>query len=132
VNFNTVDSGQIFLRFNFITGKGNNIYMDNIRFGYPVGMAERDDQQGQLRLYPNPVQGKLNLSISNVSTGNAQLTVRNMVGQELSRRNVQLNTSTENNFRFNVENLNIQDAGVYFLMLETEDSRIVKKFNYVK
>jgi len=132
VNFNTVDSGQIFLRFNFITGKGNNIYMDNIRFGYPVGMAERDDQQGQLRLYPNPVQGKLNLSISNVSTGNAQLTLRNMVGQELSRQNVQLNTSTENNFRFNVENLNIQDAGVYFLMLETEDSRIVKKFNYVK
>lgn len=132
VNFNTVDSGQIFLRFNFTSGNGNNVYIDNIRFGFPVGIEEEDHPKERLQLYPNPVQDHLNLAIRDVNTGNARLTVRNMVGQELSKRNIQLNNHKETNVKMSIQELNIQNEGVYILMLESEGSSIVKKFNYVK
>jgi len=67
------------------------------------------------RIFPNPVNSSLNISMSNVSAGAYELTVQNVVGQTVANKTVNVNGTFAT--QFDVSNLN---AGVYFLSIEND------------
>jgi hypothetical protein len=54
---------EIMVRFESINGGGNNLYLDDIRLSYKVGLDEADEAQA-LRAFPNPGSDRVRLSAS--------------------------------------------------------------------
>jgi murein DD-endopeptidase MepM/ murein hydrolase activator NlpD len=77
----------------------------------------------QTTVYPNPADNMLNIEVSDAENGRYQITLRNIVGQ------IVLSDKTDivnNTFQKNYSTSMLAD-GVYFLNLESDNSRIVKK-----
>ncbi len=106
-------------RFSFISGGGNNLYIDQINFyvGQPVGIDELNIVQ-DLVLYPNPTEGDINLKFFANQSADVVLFVQDLTGKVLKRHIVKASTG---------ENLVITDtndlsAGIYFLKVQSGNS----------
>lgn len=88
--------------------------------GYPVSTPTVDAQILEVTLYPNPARDWVNLEINKAVSSTSEVTVYNITGQQIIRRNF-----TDNqNISFNMEN---RVSGMYFVKLNLEGKEIVKK-----
>ena len=120
-------SNNVLFRFEFKSGGGNNIYIDDFRVdGTSVGIENNQNLQNNFTAFPNPViDGSLNVSfLLEEATPNASLYLSNIIGKEVkSVYNGALNTSPYQ-FEINTSGLS---AGVYFITLKTDEQNITKK-----
>ncbi len=107
------------------------IYYGLIPFVDFVGVADETQPVSYqiLRNYPNPFNPSTNIQFSVVNPGNVQLTVYNMLGQEITQlvnRNMEIGTYE---ITFNASSL---ASGVYFYRLQTTNQTITQKLLYLK
>jgi hypothetical protein len=77
-------------------------------------------KQFDMKLFPNPTQGKFTLSVENMTLQNAQVSIFNLLGQIVSIQYINGNSA--------ILDLSTQSKGLYFVRLRTEmDGEIVQK-----
>lgn len=86
-----------------------------------VGLGKTEDISQNIKVYPNPNQGKFNVEIKLPLNEQVRISVSNVLGQELAViSNGQLNANT---FTVDISN---QKAGVYMLTIFTSKQTITK------
>ena len=121
-------SNNVLFRFEFKSGGGNNIYIDDFRVdgASSVGIDDNTLLENSFTAFPNPItDGTLNINFMvDEPSANSTLFVTNMVGQQVKEvYNGSLNNSPYQ-FEINTEDLS---AGVYFVTLRTETQNITRK-----
>jgi hypothetical protein len=75
----------------------------------------------EIKLYPNPTNGLLNISVPNSSELPNSIEIHNSLGQTLSKKQV----SSTNDLTFDVSNLN---TGVYFITIQKDSEKRTLQF----
>ncbi len=115
-------------RFNFVSGGGNNLYIDQINFylGQPIGNLglEEMDLVQDLMLFPNPTEGDINLKFFANQAADVVLTMQDITGKSL-KRNIIKASSGENLVITETTGLS---AGIYFLKVQAGNSVQTRQF----
>jgi hypothetical protein len=117
-NFASPDSN------NFVTvivknSSGNSVYSEKILLGQNAATGIKDKKAALLRVYPNPVQDELFVSMSNANDGVITMEVFDAVGRLMTKEQVAASGSTE--LRLNTSML---PAGFYILSISSKDTRL--------
>ena len=91
--------------------------------GGATGSTTVDLLSNSLEIYPNPSSGEINLIISNIDDGNANVEIVSLLGQVIYS-NVFSVTKETNTFKFN---LSSYSAGLYFLVVRINGSTMKTK-----
>ena len=113
-------------KFEFKSGGGNNIYIDDINIGGAVGVAGFSNV-ANFKIYPNPTNSSAQISFNLVKDVKAlSIKVRNAVGQEI--------TSVINQQAFNAGTYNLKideerklASGIYFVEFNADNNIKVQK-----
>ncbi len=95
-----------------------------IRFNgnFSVGIGDNENGVSKLQLFPNPNEGLFSLVVESNKAKTYQLNIRNSIGQTISTEMISVNGT----FRKQLD-LSSMDKGLYFISLENEEERLVKK-----
>ncbi|MBA3898857.1 MAG: T9SS type A sorting domain-containing protein [Bacteroidetes bacterium] len=116
------------LKFNFTSGNGNNIYIDDVKITDPtVGIEKVSSNLKNLNIYPNPFANEAMVEFSLSQTEPVQMSITDMLGKEF----IMLPSSAilqagVHNFRINKSEMNLS-PGIYFLKVISDGKPIVKK-----
>lgn len=84
---------------------------------------EQDDKE--LAIYPNPSNGVFTISVSNVDDKKAELSIMNVIGNEVYRETL---TSSGNHFSKTLDlNKPSIAKGLYYVKLESENFSVVRR-----
>jgi hypothetical protein len=101
---------------------GNNLFLDNISISGPTGIQDAGNNHEEIRVYPNPTTGFVNLFISNPSS-RIDLSVINLQGQTVYTDHFSAKTGNlEKQFNFSGF-----AKGVYFFRIISDQSTVVRK-----
>lgn len=82
INFDAyVQNDPILIKFVFNNDGGNNFYIDNIRFGEGTDVSLAEFGATDLKLYPNPSNGKLNIKMSDLLDHQLNLEIVDLSGR---------------------------------------------------
>lgn len=121
---------NLMVKFSFESDGGNNLYLDDINLykGSPSSDFVLDLNESKelrsLTLYPNPSEGKVNVSFSSQFYDEAKLIVYDVFGKELMFQNIHIN-SGENSVLLNLSNLS---NGMYIISIETGSEKKITSF----
>lgn len=108
-------------KFNFKSGGGNNIFIDNINI-YPgasndnlVSSVEENENLSGLNIYPNPTDDELTVSFNLKAAQTSAVSIVDLTGKELQNHLIQANEG-ENLVFLNTQSL---AAGVYMVKIKT-------------
>jgi len=77
----------------------------------------------QIQVYPNPASDLINISGQNIGNGNCKINLKNIIGQIILNDNLKIENNTVNK----TISISALPCGIYFLTMETDKSRVVKK-----
>jgi CubicO group peptidase (beta-lactamase class C family) len=75
-------SGGVLIRFQNVCGFGNNLFLDDIQVGWPVGSQDLANRSGNLKIYPNPATTVITAESGSCGT----LAVFTLNGQEILQK----------------------------------------------
>jgi len=102
--------------------RGNNLFLDNISISGPTGIQDAGNNREEIRIYPNPTTGFVNVFISNPSS-RIDLSIHNLQGQTVFIDHFSAKTGNlEKQF-----NLSGFAKGVYFFRIMSDQSTTIKK-----
>jgi PKD repeat protein len=114
-------------KFEFKSGGGNNIYIDDINI-YPgppsetiVGVSDLEKQMQNIHVYPNPAEEELNLFFVATTFFEGSVSICDFSGRKLQYQDLNVNGGS-NSFSINTSNLS---AGFYFVNLTNHQSGAV-------
>lgn len=114
-----------YLAFRATSGGGNYMFMDNItlRSG---GTTNIEDvlASSSLRIFPNPVESRLNVSLEMKKAGAVTFSIVNTLGQEVTSTVKDLNNGKQ---QVDIETANLA-AGMYILNIKTKEGNTQQKF----
>lgn len=120
-------STNAMFRFEFISGGGNNLFIDNLRInGLAVGLEAVEENPITLNLYPNPTindQTTLEFALS-AATDNGFICLTDILGKTV--KEVYRGALNTNDYKFSINTSDLE-SGIYFLSIQTEDKRKVQK-----
>lgn len=115
------NSNSVMIRFRSHNYYENNLYIDNVNIG--VLVAKDEPLEGQVKLYPNPTHGKINVSLPTNLPSITSICIFNAWTGMVD--NFQPSWSSSEIMTLDVSNLS---TGLYFLEIQTAEGKIVKKF----
>lgn len=122
--------GHVLIKFEALSDQQSYLYLDDININpnnSGTGISESGIFEG-MRLYPNPVQNQAILEISAKESSNASMTILNVLGQEMSSKQLQLLAGTN---RLSVtEYISQLTPGIYLIQLRSDGS--LKTHRFVK
>ena len=86
--------------------------------------VEKNTNEPVLDIYPNPAQNTISVSINDLSNEPTNLTIKNLLGQVVYNDKLPVN----NNHLAKEIDLKNLSCGVYLISLESNHTRIIKKF----
>jgi len=102
------------IMFESFNGYGNNLFIDNIVVdGTIIGIEETGQEQSTIRLFPNPTQGQLNVSLDDIS-GKTTIVIYNMDGSLVQTKTVMNAQHVE----FDLSNLH---RGIYLVEFKNKE-----------
>lgn len=101
-----------------------NEYLIQVSSTLPVGISDRIDLPSQVRVYPNPNHGLVNVAYTVEQIGDVHFTLRNLMGQEVWTKTHAGVSPGE--YLFQVDTTPV-GAGVYFLTMDTNGLRYTQK-----
>lgn len=121
------NSTNIRFKFQFESGGGNNIYLDDINIGGFVGVDEFLDNIGSFNVYPNPTHSNAQISFNlTKDVKNLSIKVKNTLGQVV--------TDVVNGQSFNVGKYTLKideerklPAGIYFIEFNADRNSKTQK-----
>lgn len=126
-------TGDFRFKFNFLSGDGNNLFLDNINLyeGQPsddvVGITEDEFNLLGFSVFPNPTENELTVQFGLEAPQTVQLVITDVSGKEVQSTQI-LGASGSNAVVMNVNQLS---AGVYILQAKgagtQEQIRFIKK-----
>lgn len=118
-------AGQSNVLFSFEnrSGNGSNIYIDNINVPSTTGISTIAENTTTLNVYPNPNNGNFNISFNTVPGVNYEISIYNVLGQQIASKTIQNN---EAKFIYPV-NLSEYGKGVYSVVLRYGEKQSIEK-----
>jgi len=121
-------------KFNFESGGGNNIYLDNINIyeggpsedlvtGSGVGIDE-NTELNTLSIFPNPTDSELNVAFDARTEQAVVILIQDLTGKMIQRQLI----NAEAGSNLVVLNTHYLSSGVYFMNIETNGSKEVRQF----
>jgi PKD repeat protein len=120
-------STNVLFRFEFRSGGGNNIYIDDFRVdGLTVDVEDNQLLENSFTAFPNPTtNGKLNINFMlDEASEDASLFVTSILGHRVTK--IFSGALNNNPYQFEV-NTDKLSAGIYFITLRTEKQNITRK-----
>ena len=114
--------GKQILRINFISAEPFNLDKLSLALQNPNSVKSTNNLS-EFKVYPNPVHGNLNVKLENIK-GESEITVFNILGEEIATLVNEYKTSGSYSVRFNATGL---ASGVYLYELQVNNYYAVKK-----
>ncbi len=112
----------ILIKFAFENGGGNNFYIDNIRFGQGTDVSLNEYQAADLKVYPNPSQGRVHLKLSDLQDRSLSLQVLDLSGKMVHQEALNIQGSNlEKDLDLNLA------PGVYLMEIRGQETRLSEK-----
>ncbi|HUM48372.1 MAG TPA: T9SS type A sorting domain-containing protein, partial [Chitinophagales bacterium] len=105
---NYLGNSNVMIRFEAISGHGNNLYIDNLKISSTVGINEPIYNSAGFKLYPNPASEQVSIAFSKHPGVNAMINVDNSLGQQI------YHSVVPDQVAFDIQTLNWPD-GIYFI-----------------
>ncbi len=114
-----------YLAFRATSGGGNYMFMDNVtlRSGATTNIEEVL-ASNSLRIFPNPVENRLNVSLEMKKSESVTFSIVNTLGQEVTSTVRDLNNGKQ---QVEIETANLA-AGMYILNIKTKEGNTQQKF----
>jgi hypothetical protein len=95
LNFDAyIQNDPILIKFVFNNGGGNNFYIDNIRFGQGTDVSLAEFGASDLKIYPNPSKGNLNIKLSDLLDRSLSLEIADLGGRVVFSNSLQTESSS--------------------------------------
>ncbi|HEX5003351.1 MAG TPA: Omp28-related outer membrane protein [Bacteroidia bacterium] len=112
---------EVLVAFRATSGFGNNLYLDDINIQNAVGIGENASQTS-INVFPSVTTGDVIVSLNSATSSNAIVTVLDATGKLID--SFKASADASNNVHVNLAN---RQNGMYFIQVETEGQKIVKK-----
>ena len=123
INFNAyIGPDPILIKFVFENGGGNSFYIDNIRFGEGQDVSILEYDAADMALYPNPTEGRIMLSLSDLSDRELELEIIDLSGKTVFQQSLQTKSSSLD-LQLDLE----LKAGAYLVNLRGENTSLQQK-----
>lgn len=103
-------------KFEFTSGGGNNLFIEDINITGPIGIEEATNTDLQMNVYPNPVQNEINIDFVVDQSYSATFRLINIAGQQIATLGVRELVAGENHVVYTVPTGT--SKGLYFLQME--------------
>ena len=114
-----VGQPEVLVKFKATSGYGNNLYIDDVNLSVAVGVNENSLDQ-QISLFPIPSAGEVFLNLSAVKDNMVRISINDVTG-----KTIETYTTAKSNQHKVVMNT-LQD-GTYFIQIDADSQRIIKK-----
>ena len=116
-------SGQpeVLFAFKAISGYGNNLYIDDINIQSSTGIGENATQTS-ISVFPTVTSGDVYVNMGGLKSSSAVVTVLDATGKLIET--FEASKDASDNFYINLAN---RQSGMYFIQVEAEGQKIVKK-----
>jgi PKD repeat protein len=111
------------VKFQFTSGGGNNIWLDNVNIG-DINSIEQEENQVDLKVYPNPSSGNFSIDFSLANAGSVKIDLMDIKGSSVKSLLEEKANAGEFNLNYNVSDLS---RGVYFIKLTADGMTSMKK-----
>jgi hypothetical protein len=105
-------------------------YIDNINISSTVGIDNNNSgivSSSEIRTYPNPTTGIINLEIPDSKNNNVDVTIYNSLGQTVNAKI----DSIKNSDHFSLD-ISGEPSGIYFVIIKSREKTITKKVSLIK
>ena len=125
-----ISSGtNILLKFEFNSGGGNNIYLDDIQLNATVGVDELQEEIAEMTIVPHPATVQSYLKLELPRSKELKLKLINSVGEELVELQA-LQSFTAGMHELPLQFPSNMTNGLYFIVLESEGNVLHEKLIY--
>jgi PKD repeat protein len=117
------------VRFTFIDGGGNNIYIDDINIvDGPIGINDLVIEDSNISIYPNPGNSDATLAYSILQKQAIKISIQDISGRLLGA--IELGVQQPGDYQFNLSDISESrlNPGIYLITIENGNSRLVKKW----
>ncbi|MCB0402049.1 MAG: T9SS type A sorting domain-containing protein [Flavobacteriales bacterium] len=114
-------------KFEFTSLGGNDIYLDDINVGNPVGIDENSPVLGSFNVFPNPTTGSARVSFELTEHVNVlSIQLKNSLGQQVSSI-INGQSFEKGKYTLSIDEGRKVSKGIYFLEFRTDDQVQVRK-----
>lgn len=107
-------------KFEFTSGGGNDIYLDDINIGGPVGIEEQS-LIGSFKVFPNPTNANAKVSFNLLSeVNNLSITVKNALGQ-VATKVINSQSFNAGSYTLNIDEERKLSSGIYFIEFNADN-----------
>jgi len=131
-SYNSIDLSSygnipnLLVKFEFTSGLGNNLYIDDIRVGLLTGIENQVIPSNDISVYPNPANNIIYLSLPSLQTEDYSIIISDLLGNQLCSKKL---TNIQNNaISINLKDAGIVKNGMYLIRLTTKDRIYSKTF----
>ncbi len=128
VDLSTLSQPDVLIKFVTTSDNGNNLYLDNINLAFVTGLSHNSAANLKVNFYPNPTNGATEIKMDNMKAGAAKISVTNALGQVVYLKSLALTGGT-NTIQLDLQN---QSAGIYMVMIDSNEGSVVKKLTLTK
>ncbi|NNC85546.1 MAG: PKD domain-containing protein [Bacteroidia bacterium] len=114
---------NVIFKFEYTHDNGNNMYIDDINIDGVVGLEEFIDQY-QINLFPNPANGRTQLTFNLKSSADVKVTLEDVLGRQINVANESMLNAGTHNFLFETSSLS---PGIYMVNVNVAGEVITKK-----
>ena len=123
---NVSNATNVRFKFEFTSGGGNNIYIDDINISGTVGVEDISNI-GSFSVYPNPTSSSAQISFNLIKDVNRlNVKVRNAVGQEITNI-INDQSFSKGKYTLQIDEQRKLAAGIYFVEFNADDNVKVQK-----
>jgi PKD repeat protein len=119
-------STNVRFKFEFVSGGGNNLYLDDINITGAVGVDEFSNI-GSFNVFPNPTNSSAQISFNLIKdVENLSITIRNAVGQEVTNV-IKGQSFSSGKYTLNIDEQRKLSSGIYFVEFNADNVVRVQK-----
>jgi len=118
---------SVLVKFVTTNDYGNNLYIDNVNLANNITGVKNINKENTVQMFPNPARDLTNITIQSSENGNASVTVKNLLGQEVYAVSKNIQTG------FNLIEIPVRNlpAGVYMVQINVNGLQSTKRLNVV-
>jgi PKD repeat protein len=119
---------NVLIRFEFTTGLGNNLYIDDILVGVATDI-ENKTNDNEIEVYPNPVSGKMYIRLPSDQNQSFTFNIIDLLGNIIYVTNI--SSASGNDVPVQLSDAGITKNGTYIVRILTKDKIFTKRITVI-